>query len=288
MPRHMPTIAIPIGSPSSTSRYGPAEGREESAIRDGEVDQPQRHADPHHDRADGHHQHEQQGSGRPGRAKHLGDSMFPQFAATIAGVYREFAPPLDLAAHVACVWTSVSRGGAIFPDGCVDIVWQGDRLVVAGPATGPVPSPLPVGTRVFGVRFRLGVAGAALGLPAGEFADETVPLAELWGRRWMSGWPPAGRRRSSKRCASECSACPLDPLARAAALRMARAGRARLGARPRRQRATVAAALRGRRRLRAQDVGAGACGSSGSWSSRRGTGTWRGWLSRRATPIRRT
>ena len=150
--------------------------------------------------------------------------MFPQFAATIAGVYREFAPPLDLAAHVACVWTSVSRGGAIFPDGCVDIVWQGDRLVVAGPATGPVPSPLPVGTRVFGVRFRLGVAGAALGLPAGEFADETVPLAELWGasvdERVAAGGPAALVEAVRERVLG----VPLDPLARAAALRMAEPG----------------------------------------------------------------
>ena len=120
--------------------------------------------------------------------------MFPESAATIVGVYREFAPPPDLAAHVACVWTSVSRGGAIFPDGCVDIVWHGDRLVVAGPATGPVASSVPVGSRVFGVRFRLGVAGAALGLPAGELADETVPLADVWGPASTS----ASRRRAGR------------------------------------------------------------------------------------------
>ena len=96
-------------------------------------------------------------------------------------MYRELAPPPDLAEHVACVWTSVSRGGVIFPDGCVDLVWRGVRLVVAGPATGPVASDVPVGVPVFGVRFRLGVAGAALGLPAGEFLDGTVPLADLWG-----------------------------------------------------------------------------------------------------------
>jgi hypothetical protein len=104
--------------------------------------------------------------------------MFPDCAATIVCVYREFAPPPDLAAHVACVWTSVARGGAIFPDGCVDIVWRGDRLVVAGPATGPVTSDVPLGLPVFGVRFRLGVAGAALGLPAGELMDETVRSAD--------------------------------------------------------------------------------------------------------------
>ena len=72
--------------------------------------------------------------------------------------------------HVACVWTSVSRGGVIFPDGCVDVVWRGDRLVVAGPATGPLAAGVPVGVPVFGVRFRLGAAGAALGLPAERIA----------------------------------------------------------------------------------------------------------------------
>src|SRR4051794_18445763 len=69
----------------------------------------------------------------------------PGFRCDNRRVYREFAPPPDLARHVACVWTSVSRGGAIFPDGCVDLVWQGSRLVVAGPATGPVDSTIPIG-----------------------------------------------------------------------------------------------------------------------------------------------
>src|SRR3954462_11326321 len=95
-------------------------------------------------------------------------------------VYREIAPPADLAAHVACVWTSVARGGAILPDGCVDLVWRGDGLVVAGPATGPAPGG-PGGASVFGVRFRLGVAGSALGLPASELLDEAVRLDALWG-----------------------------------------------------------------------------------------------------------
>src|SRR4051794_9403115 len=105
----------------------------------------------------------------------------PRLRCHNARVYREMGPPPDLAAHVACVWTSVSRGGAIFPDGCVDVVWRGARLVVAGPATGPAASDIPVGVPVFGVRFRLGMAGAALGLPAEELADETVPLSAVWG-----------------------------------------------------------------------------------------------------------
>ena len=34
LPRHLPTIAIPTGRPISTSRYGPTDGRDESAICD--------------------------------------------------------------------------------------------------------------------------------------------------------------------------------------------------------------------------------------------------------------
>ena len=150
--------------------------------------------------------------------------MFPEFAATIAGVYREFAPPPDLAAQVACVWTSVSRGGAIFPDGCVDIVWHGDRLVIAGPATGPVSSDVPLGLPVFGVRFRLGVAGAALGLPAGELADETVPLAEVWGGDVCERVAAGGPSALVAEVRSRVRGVRLDPLARAAALRMAAPG----------------------------------------------------------------
>src|SRR4051794_6206553 len=97
-----------------------------------------------------------------------------------AGVYREIAPPRDLAPYVACLWTSRAVGGRVLPDGCADIVWTGSGLVVAGPATVPAAASIPVGTPVCGVRFRLGAAGPALGLPAGELADLTVPLAAVW------------------------------------------------------------------------------------------------------------
>jgi AraC-like DNA-binding protein len=146
--------------------------------------------------------------------------MFPDPVGTIAHVYRELAPPPDLADVVACVWTSVARGGVILPDGCVDIVWRGDGLVIAGPATGPAAGAA-VGVPVFGVRFRLGTAGAALGVPAVELADLSVDaeavLGPHSGERVAAGGLPAllelvrARRR------------PVDPLDRAAALAMARA-----------------------------------------------------------------
>lgn len=139
-------------------------------------------------------------------------------------MYREFAPPADLAEHVACVWTSVSRGGTIFPDGCVDLVWRGTELVVAGPATGPLPSDVPFGVPVFGVRFRLGVAGAALGLPAGEFADASVPVAELWGPAYDERVATGGVTALVAIVRERLAVAELDPVARAAALQMARPG----------------------------------------------------------------
>jgi hypothetical protein len=139
-------------------------------------------------------------------------------------VYREFAPPPDLAAHVACLWTSVSRGGAVFPDGCVDLVWRGDRVVIAGPATGPIASEVPVGMPVLGVRFRVGVAGAALGLPAEEFLDATVPAADVWGDELDARVAAEGLPALVEFVRSRVRGVPVDALARAAALRLAAPG----------------------------------------------------------------
>jgi AraC-like DNA-binding protein len=136
-------------------------------------------------------------------------------------VYREFAPPPDLAPCVACVWASIHEGGVIFPDGCVDLVWHGTHLKVAGPATGPASPDLAIGDRVFGVRFRLGLAGMALGFPAEEIADHEVPVADVWGpevdERVAAGGMPAllDIVREHVRDAT------FDPLTRAAALAMA-------------------------------------------------------------------
>jgi AraC-like DNA-binding protein len=95
--------------------------------------------------------------------------------------YREI-PQHD--PHIACLWTRdpepQPQRNRILPDACVDIVWAGSRLVVAGPATGPVFTSIPANTAAFGVRFRVGAAGAALGLPAAEVLDANVPLEDVW------------------------------------------------------------------------------------------------------------
>jgi AraC-like DNA-binding protein len=96
--------------------------------------------------------------------------------------YRELLQPDD---HVACLWLrdaeAQPRSHRVLPDACVDVVWVAGRLVVAGPATGPAIVDLPAGATSMGVRFRVGAAGAALGLPAGELLDASVPIEDVWG-----------------------------------------------------------------------------------------------------------
>jgi len=128
-----------------------------------------------------------------------------------------------MAAHVACLWASRAKGGRVLPDGCADVVWTGSGLVVAGPATAAASASVPVGTPVFGVRFRLGAAGPALGLPAEELTDRSVPLAAVWDaeieeRVAAGGLPELVQQVRRRLRAAE----RVDPLARAAALGLAR------------------------------------------------------------------
>jgi len=102
------------------------------------------------------------------------------------GSYRELAPPADLCDLLACSWrrTAPDDGerAVVLPDGCADLIWLGgDRLVVAGPDTGPATALLDGAVEVVGLRFRPGLAGAALGLPASALRDQRVSLAEIWG-----------------------------------------------------------------------------------------------------------
>ncbi|MCW3001799.1 MAG: AraC family transcriptional regulator [Conexibacter sp.] len=103
-------------------------------------------------------------------------------AIDVAPSYREFAPPPGLEPFVACLWTSHDGEVRVLPDACVDIVLSAGRLVVAGPATTASIAVATPGQRRIGLRFRVGSAGAALGLPAAELLDSGVELIDVWGR----------------------------------------------------------------------------------------------------------
>ncbi|WP_460695481.1 helix-turn-helix domain-containing protein [Nocardia thraciensis] len=83
----------------------------------------------------------------------------------------------------AVVW-SRTIGSAdvapVLPDGCMDVLWTGERLFVAGPDTrGYIPAAA-LGAQVSGIRFFPGTAPALLGVPAHELLDSRPALADLW------------------------------------------------------------------------------------------------------------
>ena len=85
----------------------------------------------------------------------------------------------------SCTWeqrTQAAREQRVVPDACVDLTWSGGRLTIAGPDTRARLVALAPGTRIVGVRLRPGVAGAVLGLPAGELRDATPDAADVLGR----------------------------------------------------------------------------------------------------------
>src|SRR5687767_6073224 len=98
-------------------------------------------------------------------------------------MYRERATPHDPV--IACVWSrepsAEPRTHRILPDACVDLVVVDGRARVAGPQTEAAIVEIPAGAHTRGVRFRVGAAGAALGRPAAELLDRTVPLEDVWG-----------------------------------------------------------------------------------------------------------
>jgi AraC-like DNA-binding protein len=98
-------------------------------------------------------------------------------------MYVEWPAAPALRDRLACLWFGTGDGGTgrVLPDACLDIIWIGGRLEVAGPDTGPVLVANPVGAVIAGVRFRPGAAATMLGVPASALLDQRVPLAELWG-----------------------------------------------------------------------------------------------------------
>ena len=109
------------------------------------------------------------------------DATVSQFS----GIYREWAPHASLREHVRCLWIndlSRSRNEAVqvVPDGCVDIVWTGEALCVAGPDTRPILARMPLGAVIVGARFHPGAASAWLREPLHGIVNLRIPLAEFW------------------------------------------------------------------------------------------------------------
>ena len=84
----------------------------------------------------------------------------------------------------AQVWTNgldpVAGGYRVLPDGCMDLLWVGDELLVAGPDRRAYLVAARAPRRYTGLRFPPGVAPAVLGVAADELRDQRVALDQLW------------------------------------------------------------------------------------------------------------
>ncbi len=81
------------------------------------------------------------------------------------------------------LWQRVVQPGQgrtrILPDGCVDVIWDGRRLFVAGPdSTARWHSEEP-GARYLGLRCSGGRGPALLGIPADEVRDRSPDLSDI-------------------------------------------------------------------------------------------------------------
>jgi AraC-like DNA-binding protein len=103
--------------------------------------------------------------------------------ATVEGMgYRELRPPPVLAGLAECGWVDAATEDGphdVLPDGCMDLVWTGERLVVAGPDTAPQHGARMRGVTVAGVRFLPGVLPSLLGVPAVELHNRRVPVVDV-------------------------------------------------------------------------------------------------------------
>ncbi|MEV7552813.1 helix-turn-helix domain-containing protein [Amycolatopsis sp. NPDC089917] len=112
-------------------------------------------------------------------------------------VYREAAPVAKVTGVVESAWTGLvgcSRPLRVFPDGCVDLVWDGRELAAVTTVRGVLRHDLPSAEWTVGLRLRCGAGGTVLGLPMTDLTAEATPLRDLW----------AGTARRAEARLAEC------------------------------------------------------------------------------------
>jgi AraC-like DNA-binding protein len=108
----------------------------------------------------------------------------------VTGVPRdaELDPSPALRGYAQCAWLAVeppgvsAHHGFVFPDACMDVIWNGTRLFVAGPDTHYVRVRREPGSFFVGLRFAPGLATCVLHWPANELTDARADLGLFWGR----------------------------------------------------------------------------------------------------------
>jgi AraC-like DNA-binding protein len=99
----------------------------------------------------------------------------------MSGRYRQhdFAPVQSLLCRWDYVQGTEASPALVLPDACVDLLWDGVRLSIAGPDTRAQYAHIAPGRRVRGLRFAPGAATRWLGVPLHVLADQRVDLRDL-------------------------------------------------------------------------------------------------------------
>lgn len=99
----------------------------------------------------------------------------------MSGRYRQhaFAPGRSLLCRWEYVQGTEASPALVLPDACVDLLWDGERLRIAGPDTRAQYARIAPGRRINGLRFAPGAATRWLGVPLHVLADQRVDLRDL-------------------------------------------------------------------------------------------------------------
>jgi AraC-like DNA-binding protein len=68
----------------------------------------------------------------------------------------------------------------VLPDGCLDLLWTGSAVLIAGPDTRAELHHAAPGSLMVGLRFAPGFGPQAIGVPAVQLTDQHVPLDAAW------------------------------------------------------------------------------------------------------------
>jgi len=101
-----------------------------------------------------------------------------------ASWFRETRPAPGVATAVVARWAGVGgwdRTLRVLPDGCADLIWAGDRLVVVGAQAGPQRFAVSAAGHNVGLRLRPGAGRAVLGVALRDLPPGEVAAVDLWG-----------------------------------------------------------------------------------------------------------
>ncbi len=102
--------------------------------------------------------------------------------------YREIEPPAAWRAQVRRLWEyrasqAPSAPTRVLPDGCIDLIWDGTRVFIAGPDRVAAMAAIAPGSRLLGIRLAPGAAYRLLRVPMADLTGQRVALREVWGSR---------------------------------------------------------------------------------------------------------